>query len=142
MKTPIIVLCCLFALFVHLEAQDSHTPDEMNIAALIAQFSSADLFVHGDAITQIVRYGETAVTPLIRSLSDSSAGVRICSAIALGKIAPKGSQAIPALTLSLQDTKSDVRWCSAIALGKYKKTAASSTNELVRTLSDPERNIR
>lgn len=142
MKTPIIVLCCLFALFVHLEAQDSHTPDEMNIAALIAQFSSADLFVHGDAITQIVRYGETAVTPLIRSLSDSSAGVRTCSAIALGKIAPKGSQAIPALTLSLQDTKSDVRWCSAIALGKYKKTAASSTNELVRTLSDPERNVR
>ncbi|MFZ4621347.1 MAG: serine hydrolase [Bacteroidota bacterium] len=142
MKTSIIVLSFLFTLFVHLDAQNSNLTDEKNIASLIGQFSSADPFVHGDAINQIVRYGESSVAPLIRSLSDSSADVRTCSAIALGKIAPKGTQAIPALTQSLSDTKSDVRWCSAIALGKYKKKASSSAKELVRLLSDSDLNVR
>ena len=142
MKMTIVVSSLLVFLFTHLSAQNSNAADEMNISSLIAQFSSADIFVHGDAITQIVRYGESAVAPLIRSLSDSSAGVRICSAIALGKIAPKGIQAVPALVQSLRDENSDVRWCSAIALGRYNEKASSSAKDLVRLLSDNDRNVR
>ena len=142
MKMTIVVSSLLVFLFTHLSAQNSNAADEKNISSLIAQFSSADIFVHGDAITQIVRYGESAVAPLIRSLSDSSAGVRVCSAIALGKIAPKGIQAVPALVQSLRDENSDVRWCSAIALGRYNEKASSSAKDLVHLLSDNDRNVR
>lgn len=136
------LLSVLVVLFNHLNAQNSNAVGEKNIAVLITQFSSADPFVQGDAVTQIVRYGEKAVAPLIYSLSDSSSDVRTCSAIALGKLAPKGIQAIPALILALQDKRSDVRWCSAIALGKYKDKAASAATELVRVLSDQDKSVR
>lgn len=142
MKTPMFVLSFLFALFTHLSAQNSNAVDEKNIASLISQFSSSDPFVQGDAVTQIILHGEKAVTPLIRSLRDSSSDVRTCSAIALGKIAPKGTHAISALMQSLEDSKSDVRWCSAIALGKFKKNASPATAGLLRLLSDKDVNVR
>ncbi|MBP6671608.1 MAG: serine hydrolase [Bacteroidetes bacterium] len=142
MTKTFFLLSALVVLFTHLNAQNSNAAEEKNITSLIAQFSSADPFVQGDAVTQIVRYGEKAVIPLIRSLSDSTTDLRICSAIALGKIAPKGLQAIPALTLSLSDKKSDVRWCSAVALGYHKQKATSATKDLVRLLSDDDRSVR
>lgn len=123
-------------------AQTNARAEKRTIDSLIAQFSQSDPFIQGDAVERIIPFGARAVAPLIHALSDSSTGVRICSAIALGRIAPIGAEAVPALTEALKDASSDLRWCSAVALGRFKNKAALSVKMLTGLLSDKDRNIR
>jgi len=122
--------------------QDKNTIDEKSILAIIDKFSNEDPYVNGEAITEIVKYGNTAVDLLIESLKDSNDNVRWCSSIALGKIAPENERAIPFLAQSLKDSNSNVRWCTAIALGKYNQAAESAVPELQKLLYDTDDNVR
>jgi CubicO group peptidase (beta-lactamase class C family) len=122
--------------------QNKNTTDEKSIRAIIVKFSDEDPYVNGEAIDQIVKYGNDAVDILIDSLQSENSNVKWCSAIALGKIAPDGERAIPFLTKALIDNNSDVRWCSAIALGKYKQAAESAIPELQKLLFDSDDNVR
>ncbi|HAP34875.1 MAG TPA: hypothetical protein DCQ28_02630, partial [Bacteroidetes bacterium] len=116
--------------------------DDKKILSLIERFSDKDLFIQGDAIRDVVNYGNKAVDYLVLSLADTNDDVRVCSAIALDKIAPEGIQAIPFLINALNDESSDVRWCSAIALGKFRGNANSAVNGLQKLLNDKEYNVR
>lgn len=122
--------------------QDKNIEDEKSIATLIEEFSDEDAYVNGEAISEIIKFGNNAVDYLIQSLKDSNDNVRWCSAIALGKIAPNGVQAVPYLAQALEDSNSNVRWCSAIALGNFGHSAKESISELLNLLYDEDENIR
>ncbi len=122
--------------------QDKNTTDEKFIKDIIDKFSDDDPYVNGEAISEVVKYGDNAVDYLIESLQSENENVRWCSAIALGKIAPEGEKAIPFLTKALMDNNSNVRWCSAIALGKYNQAAESAIPELQKLLFDDDDNVR
>jgi CubicO group peptidase (beta-lactamase class C family) len=138
MKTAKLGLIFFFSILI----LSARADDESTILSLIKQFSAADPFASGEAVTALVNIGGPAVEYLIRSLADKNDNVRWCSAIALGKIAPAGAQAINFLTASLQDKNSDVRWCSALALGKFNGCAASAVPELLKLLNDADRDVR
>jgi len=123
-------------------SQKLRSSDEKKILSLIERFSDKDLFIQGDAIRDVVNYGNKAVDYLVLSLADTNDDVRVCSAIALDKIAPEGIQAIPFLINALNDESSDVRWCSAIALGKFRGNANSAVNGLQKLLNDKEYTVR
>lgn len=137
-KTAKLGLIFFFSILI-LSAQ---AEDERTILSLIKQFSAADPFVSGEAVTALANIGGPAVEYLIRSLADENDNVRWCSAIALGKIAPAGAQAINFLTAALKDKNADVRWCSAHALGKFNGDAASAVPELLKLLNDADRDVR
>ncbi len=123
-------------------SQKLSSSDEKKILSAIERFSDKDLFVQGDAIRSVVLYGNKAVDYLVRSLADTNDDVRVCSAIALDKIAPEGAKAIPFLINALNDKSSDVRWCSAIALGKFRGNANSAVKGLQKLLNDKENSVR
>jgi len=122
--------------------QDKITTDEKYIKDIIDKFSDDDPYVNGEAISEVVKYGDNAIDYLIESLQSENENVRWCSAIALGKIAPEGEKAISFLTKALMDSNSNVRWCSAIALGKYNQAAESAIPELQKLLFDDDDNVR
>jgi len=123
-------------------SQGLNHPNEKEIYSFINKFSDKDPFVNGDAITALVNDGGFAVDYLIKSLSDSNENVRICSAIALSRIAPDGLKAILPLTDALKDTIAEVRWYSAIALGRFRKDAEVSVQPLLNLLRDDDRDVR
>jgi CubicO group peptidase (beta-lactamase class C family) len=123
-------------------SQEIKSSNERNILSLIEKFSDKDPFQSGEAIIEVVKYGNQAVNYLTKSLSDENDSVRWCSAIALGKIAPEGVNAVPFLTKALVDKNTDVRWCSAIALGKFEGKAKSSILELYNLLNDDDHDVR
>ena len=123
-------------------SQEINSTHKKDILALIKSFSNEDPFAEGEAITEIVKYGDQAVDYLTKSLSDENENVRWCSAIALEKIAPEDVRAIPFLTEALKDKYSNVRWCSAIALGKFNLNAKSAVLELINLLYDDDRDVR
>lgn len=141
-KILVIIVLSSAVITTSLFCQKLNSSDEKNIVSLIEQFHDKDLFIQGDAIRGVVRYGNRAVDFLVRSLSDTSVDVRICSAIALEKIAPEGAKAIPSLINALNDNSSDVRWCSAIALGKFRGNANSAVKGLQKLLNDKENSVR
>ena len=98
--------------------------------------------MNGEAINEIVKYGNDAVDILIESLKNENSNVRWCSAIALGKIASDGESAIPYLNQALMDNDSNVRWCSVIALGNFGQSAKESIPGLLTTLNDEDENIK
>ena len=112
--------------------QKKNATDEKSIRSVIGKFFDEDPFINGEAIAEIVKFGNEAVDYLIETLGDENDNVRWCSAIALGKIAPEGERAIPFLTKALMDSNSNVRWCSAIALGNFKQASETSIPELSR----------
>ena len=122
--------------------QDKNANDEKFIKDIIDKFSDDDPYVNGEAISEVVKYGDNAIDYLIESLQSENENVRWCSAIAVGKIAPEGEKAIPFLTKALMDNNSNVRWCSAIALGKYNQAAESAIPELQKLLFDDDDNVR
>ncbi|MFI5238106.1 MAG: serine hydrolase, partial [Ignavibacteriales bacterium] len=122
--------------------QDKNSTDEKIIKEIIDKFSDDDPYINGEAITDVVMYGDIAVEYLIESLKSENENVRWCSTIALGKIAPEGEKAIPFLTEALMDNNSNVRWCSAIALGKYNQAAESAIPDLQKLLLDEDDNVR
>jgi hypothetical protein len=68
--------------------------DEKEILSLISKFSDGDSFVNGDAINTLVKIGSPAVDHLIKSLKHTDDAVRICSAVALYKMAPAAGKTI------------------------------------------------
>jgi CubicO group peptidase (beta-lactamase class C family) len=142
MKKIIFLSISTIVLATGLFSQKLNSSDEKKILSLIERFSDKDLFIQGDAIRGVVHFGNKAVDYLVRSLADTNDDVRICSAIALDKIAPEGTKAIPSLINALKDESSDVRWCSAIALGKFRGNANSVVNGLQKLLNDKEYNVR
>jgi CubicO group peptidase (beta-lactamase class C family) len=123
-------------------SQELDRLNEKEIYSLINKFSDKDPFVNGDAINALVNAGGFAVDYVIKSLSDSNDNIRICSAIALSRIAPTGLKAIPPLTDALKDTIAEVRWYSAIALGRFGKDAEVSVQPLLSLLRDDDRDVR
>ena len=142
MKQIILILFSIFILTSNLFSQEISSSEEKNILSMIEKFSDKDPFVNGEAITEIVKYGNQAVDYLVKSLTDQNDDVRLCSTIALEKIAPEGLKAIPYLTKSLNDKNSEIRWCSAIALGNYKSDALSAVTILQKLLSDEDYDVR
>jgi CubicO group peptidase (beta-lactamase class C family) len=122
--------------------QEKNAAEEKYITDIINKFSDEEPFVNGEAISEIVRYGDKVVDYLIESLKDENDNVRWCAAIALGKIAPEGERSVPFLTQALKDSNSNVRWCSALALGKFNKSAESAIPELQKLLNDDDQDVR
>ena len=133
LKYLVLFLILLLLPIINITAQDKNIIEEKSITANIDKFSDEDPYVNGEAITEIVKYGNKAVDYLIESLKDSNNNVRWCSAIALGKIAPEGEKAIPFLTQALKDSNSNVRWCAAIALGQFNQSAESCNSGIAET---------
>jgi CubicO group peptidase (beta-lactamase class C family) len=134
----------IFILFItsYSFSQEINSSGRKAILSLINKFYDKDPFVNGEAIDQLVKIGDPAVDWLIISLADKNDNARLCSTIALSKIAPEGPKAIPFLIELLKDINSDVRWCAAIALGKFHYAAGSSVTQLVKLLNDPDRDVR
>ena len=101
-KTHSIISCIILIPISTTLPQDKNTTDEKFIKDIIDKFSDEDPYVNGEAITEVVKYGDNAVDYLIESLQSENENVRWCSAIALGKIAPEGEKAIPFLTESIE----------------------------------------
>ena len=141
LKHLVLLLALLLPISISL-SQHKSTTDEKIIKDIIDKFSDDDPYVNGEAISEVVKYGDNAIDYLIESLQSENENVRWCSAIALGKIAPEGEKAISFLTKALMDSNSNVRWCSAIALGKYNQAAESAIPELQKLLFDDDDNVR
>ena len=122
--------------------QEINNNVERSIHTIINKFYNEDPFINGEAITEIIKFGNNAVDYLIEYLQNENENVRWCSAIALGKIAPEGVKAIPYLIVALKDNNSNVRWCSALALGKFNQAALNAVPELLNLLNDEDKNIR
>jgi CubicO group peptidase (beta-lactamase class C family) len=122
--------------------QNKNTTDENTIRTIIDKFSDEDPYANGEAISEVVKYGENAIDYLIEYLQSENENVRWCSAIALGKIAPDGERAIPYLNQALKDNDSNVRWCSVVALGNFGQFAKESIPDLLTTLNNEDENIR
>ena len=127
---------------LNLYSQGKNFANEDSIRAIINQFYDDDPYVNGEAVNEIIQYGDDAVNLLIESLQSGNSNVRWCSAIALSKIAPGGTRAIPYLTKALTDSNSNVRWCSIIALGNFGEKAEQSIPELLNLLNDKDANVR
>ncbi len=138
----LVISFTLLSIPGNLFPQEKNDSDESLILSLINKFSDENPFTNGEAISEIIKYGEKAVDLLIVSLSNKNENVRLCSAIALGKIAPAGKKAIPFLTKALTDNNSDVKWCVSIALGNFYSDAKSSVTELQKLLSDDDEHLR
>jgi CubicO group peptidase (beta-lactamase class C family) len=137
------LILILFILSVlNLYPQENQFTDEGAIRVIINKFSDIDPYVNGEAVNEIIQYGNDAVDLLIESLQNENSNVRWCSAIALGKIAPDGVRSIPFLTQALSDSDSNVRWCSVIALGNFNQAAEAVIPELLNLLYDGDENIR
>ncbi|KAA0245840.1 MAG: HEAT repeat domain-containing protein, partial [Chlorobiota bacterium] len=119
MKFITLSLILLFLSVLNLFSQEKNIKVEKDILMIINEFDDEDPYLNGEAVNEIVKYGNDAVDFLIESLQSQNSNVRWCSAIALGKIAPEGEKAIPYLTQALSDSDSNVRWCSVIALGNF-----------------------
>jgi CubicO group peptidase (beta-lactamase class C family) len=142
LKSSAFLFTLLFLSVIKLYAQEKQSVDKESIQAIINQFYDEDPYVNGEAVNEIIKYGNDAVNLLIESLQNESSNVRWCSAIALGKIAPEGLRAIPYLTQTLTDTNSNVRWCSVIALGNFDQAAEEAIPELINLLNNDDENIR
>jgi CubicO group peptidase (beta-lactamase class C family) len=116
--------------------------DERIVRSWIGQFSAADPFAAGEAVTALARIGSPAVDLLAASLTDPNADVRWCAAIAIGRIAPDGAQSIGPLTAALSDGNADVRWSAAIALGNFAHGARAAVPGLLGLLRDDDRDVR
>jgi len=132
----------LFLSALNLYSQGKNFANEDSIRVIINQFYDDDPYVNGEAVNEIINYGDNAIDLLIESLQSENENVRWCSAIALGKIAPGGRQAIPYLTQALTDSNSNVRWCSIIALGNFSEEAEQSIPQLLNLLYDEDANVR
>lgn len=143
-KVKQLSFVAILALFVTsgLLAQELSNTNEKVILSLIEKFSDKDPFENGSAIDSLVKIGNQATSYLIKSLKDSNNEVRICSAIALFKMAPADKNAIPFLTEALKDKNSEVRWNSALALGRFKKEAKNAVPTLVALLNDEDHDVR
>jgi CubicO group peptidase (beta-lactamase class C family) len=142
LKSSAFLFTLLFLSVINLYSQEKHLVDQESIQAIINQFYDEDPFVNGEAVNEIIKYGNDAVDFLIESLQSKNTNVRWCSAIALGKIAPEGLKAIPYLTQTLTDGNSNVRWCSVIALGNFEQSAEEAIPELINLLNNDDENIR
>ena len=78
------------------------------------------------------KHTASAISDLIKALSDDVATVRWKAAEALGNMGPSAASAIPALTNALSDEVDTVRWKAAEALGKMGPSAASAIPALIR----------
>ena len=132
----------LFLSALNSYSQEKHLANEDSIRVIINRFYDENPYVNGEAVNEIIKYGNDAVDYLIESLQSENENVRWCSAIALGKIAPNGVIAIPYLTKALTDSNSNVKWCSIIALGNFGEEAAQSIPELLNLLNDEDANVR
>ncbi|MBI2418545.1 MAG: serine hydrolase [Ignavibacteriales bacterium] len=138
-----ILICFLLLAIQPLSfSQEGRQTNPEYFLSRINNFSHADPFVRGEAVTAIAKQVGSAVQYLLKPLVDTNDEVRKCAVIALGKIAPAGTEAIPLLTETLNDKKSEVRWCSAIALGKYKEAAVSAVPRLLVALDDTDSDVR
>jgi CubicO group peptidase (beta-lactamase class C family) len=142
MKSSVLIFTLLFLSAINLYSQEKNFTNKESIQTIIDQFYDNDPYVNGDAINEIVKYGNDAVDILIEFLQNENSNVRWCSAIALGKIAPDGIRAIPYLIQALTDDDSNVRWCSVIALGNFGQSAEEAIPELLNLLNDENENIR
>jgi len=142
LKQLVLFLTLILFPFSISVSQDKNTVDEKNIRATIDKFSDEDPYVNGEAINEIVKYGNDAADILIESLQSENNNVRWCAAIAIGKITPDGERAIPYLTQALKDIESNVRWCSVIALGNFGQAAEKAIPDLQNLLNDKDDNIR
>jgi len=136
------VCFCLILLSVPLFSQEITSEREKRIVNLINKFYDKDPFINGEAIDSLVNLGSQSVDYLINSLKNKNDDIRICSAIALYKMAPNYPNTIPFLIAALDDKNSEVRWNSAIALGKYKKEAEGAVNSLLLLLHDEDKDVR
>lgn len=132
----------LILLSVPLISQEINSERDKRIDNLINKFFDKDPFINGEAIDSLVNLGSQSVDSLINSLKNKNDDIRICSAIALYKMAPKYPNTIPFLIAALNDKNSEVRWNSAIALGKYKKEAEGAVNSLLLLLHDDDPDVR
>ncbi len=137
-----ILFCVLIVFSFHALPQEKNSPVKDSISSLIQKFSDRDPFVRGDAVTLVVKLGSAAVGHLVIALNDKNDDTRLCSAIALGRIAPQGAKSITYLVEALKDKNPDVRWCSAIALGKFRTDAESAVAPLLAMLNDSDRDTR
>ncbi|NUM62704.1 MAG: serine hydrolase [Ignavibacteriaceae bacterium] len=142
MKFITLSLILLFLSVLNLFSQEKNIKVEKDILMIINEFDDEDPYLNGEAVNEIVKYGNDAVDFLIESLQSQNSNVRWCSAIALGKIAPEGEKAIPYLTQALSDSDSNVRWCSVIALGNFGQSAEGAIAQLVNLLNDKDENVR
>ncbi|MFL6278818.1 MAG: HEAT repeat domain-containing protein [Vicinamibacterales bacterium] len=107
--------------------------------------SSDDPVVRREALRSIGKLKERApldaraVVPLlIKSVTDSDAGVRAVAVTYLGIIHEGGTEAVDALVTALKDQEVDVRRSAATALGSFGDAAAPAIPALRKVAADPD----
>jgi CubicO group peptidase (beta-lactamase class C family) len=141
-RPSVLLLTLIFLSTLNLYSQEKNFTKADSIRTIVNKFYDEDPYVNGDAVNEIIKYGNDAVDLLIKYLQSENNNVRWCSAIALGKIAPEGLRAIPYLTQALTDDNSNIRWCSVIALGNFGQAANEAIPELLNLLNDEDENVR
>ncbi|WP_255331795.1 HEAT repeat domain-containing protein [Methanocalculus taiwanensis] len=109
------------------EKEEEDEPEEMdNFEKLVASLSDRDTNIRISACYALRLYRERAVPPLIRTLHDPIASVRVAAIESLGEIAdPEGK--LP-LIECIKDSEPDVQIAAVAALGNY------TDNEVINTL--------
>lgn len=92
----------------------TNTNSDTDIGALLAQLSSADAAVRGQARRELVRLGSPAVEPLIRLLASPSGNLRWEATNVLSHIG--NPAATSALITELDDERRGIRWLAANGL--------------------------
>lgn len=99
--------------------------------------------LHADAIRAVGSFGldaTTALSEVVRALSDSDPEVRAAAAWALTQMS--AAAAVPALAQSLADPSPRARCLSAIALQSIGPKAAAAVPALIKALGDSEAFVR
>ena len=130
------------------DSQAYNTPmkwlKRLGLSALVRAFGDADRFVRENATTTLVKFGSSAVPPLIMALSDPVFRVRFLGAKVLGRMgSPTADAAVPALIAALDDMHGDVRLTAAETLGRIGSPAANVAIPALRAcLTDSDDEMR